>query len=119
MASNVIPTTTTIVPTAAPPPPAAAEHESFAKINAAAASATSTVVTENQYFYEDEVYKFDANGRVRFGLVMETYETGGSDMEQSDAEDQLKKREIRVAWHPRGTEEITQEQFVSIRTQIT
>lgn len=68
----------------------------------------------NQYFYEDEVFKFDANGRVKFGVVMETYEEAGSDTERSDHEDILKKREIRVAWHPRGTIEVTQEQYVRI-----
>lgn len=68
----------------------------------------------NQYFYEDEVFKFDANGRVRFGVVMETYEEAASDTERSDHEDILKNREIRVAWHPRGTIEITQEQYVRI-----
>lgn len=67
----------------------------------------------NQYFYEDEVFKFDSNGRVRFGVVMETYEEAASDSERSDHEDILKKREIRVAWHPRGTIEVTQEQYVS------
>lgn len=66
----------------------------------------------NQYFYEDEVFKFDVNGRVRFGVVMETYEEAASDTERSDHEDILKKREIRVAWHPRGTIEVTQEQYV-------
>lgn len=66
---------------------------------------------ENQYFYEDEVFSI-SNGRVKFGLVMETYEAGASDTEQSDVEDNLKKGEIRVAWHPRGSQEVTDEKYV-------
>lgn len=31
---------------------------------------------ENHFFYEDEVLKFDKNGRVKFGLVLESYEVG-------------------------------------------
>lgn len=108
MASNVTPTIVPPEPSSKNENNETASNKSSTAIGSAAASCT-----ENQYFYEDEVYKFDENGRVRFGLVMETYETGASDVEQSDVEDQLKKREIRVAWHPRGTEEITQEQFVS------
>lgn len=74
---------------------------------------TSNENAENQYFYEDEVFKFDSNGRVKFGLIMGTYEAGASDTEQSDFEDNIKQGEIRVAWHPKGTEEITEEKYVS------
>lgn len=72
---------------------------------------------ENRYFYEDEVFRYDANGRVRFGLVMETFDANSSDTEQtqSDLEEQLKKGEVRVAWHPRGSEMVVSESHVSTR----
>lgn len=67
--------------------------------------------SENHFFYEDEVLKFDKNGRVKFGLVLETYEAGLSD--ESDLEDSVRKGEIRVAWHPEGFEEVINEKYVS------
>lgn len=66
---------------------------------------------ENQFFYEDEVLKFDKNGRVKFGLVLETYEAGLTD--ESDMEDNVRRGEIRVAWHPEGVQEVIEEKFVS------
>lgn len=67
---------------------------------------------ENHFFYEDEVLKFDKNGRVKFGLVLESYEANYSESE-SDFEDSVKKGEIRVAWHPSGSVEVIGEQYVS------
>lgn len=67
---------------------------------------------ENHFFYEDEVLKFDKNGRVKFGLVLESYEANYSESE-SDFEDSVKKGEIRVAWHPEGNVEVIEEQYVS------
>lgn len=67
---------------------------------------------ENHFFYEDEVLKFDKNGRVKFGLVLESYEANYSESE-SDFEDSVKKGELRVAWHPEGSVEVIEEQYVS------
>lgn len=67
---------------------------------------------ENHFFYEDEVLKFDKNGRVKFGLVLESYEANYSESE-SDFEDSVKKGELRVAWHPEGSVECIEEQYVS------
>lgn len=67
---------------------------------------------ENHFFYEDEVLKFDKNGRVKFGLVLESYEANYSESE-SDFEDSVKKGELRVAWHPEGNVEVIEEQYVS------
>lgn len=61
---------------------------------------------KNRFFYEDEVFCFDKHDRLCFGLVMETYDASYSDSEQSDVEDTLKQGEVRVAWHPRGVEEV-------------
>lgn len=72
---------------------------------------------ENRYFYEDEVFSI-SNGRIKFGLILETYEAGASDTEQSDMEDNLKKGEIRVAWHPRGIEGVTDEKYVCIYLKL-
>lgn len=68
---------------------------------------------KNRFFYEDEVFSFDHSERIRFGLVMETYDANYSDSEQSDVEDTLKQGEVRVAWHPRGVEEVLSESGVS------
>lgn len=78
------------------------------------ASSTIRTADENRYFYEDEVFRYDANGRVRFGLVMETFDANSSDSEmtQSDTEDQLKMGEVRVVWHPRGVEMVMDESMV-------
>lgn len=80
------------------------------------ANCVAGTADENRYFYEDVVFRYDANGRVRFGLVLETFDANNSDSEttQSDMEDQLKKGEVRVVWHPRGHEVVMPESMVRI-----
>ena len=68
--------------------------------------------TDFQYFYEDEVYKINNRGQVVFGLVLENYEANSSDQE-SDIETPIQKGEIRVVWHPSGTERVISEKSVS------
>lgn len=68
--------------------------------------------TDFQYFYEDEVYKINNRGQVVFGLVLENYEANSSDQE-SDMETAIQKGEIRVVWHPSGTERVISEKSVS------
>lgn len=68
--------------------------------------------TDFQYFYEDEVYKLNNRGQVVFGLVLENYEANSSDQE-SDIETPIQKGEIRVVWHPSGTERVISEKSVS------
>lgn len=70
--------------------------------------------TDFQYFYEDEVYKINNSGQVVFGLVLENYEANLSDQE-SDTETPIQKGEIRVVWHPSGTERVISEKSVSMR----
>lgn len=71
--------------------------------------------TDFQYFYEDEVYKINNRGQVVFGLVLENYEANSSDQE-SDIETPIQKGEIRVVWHPSGTERVISEKSVSKNT---
>lgn len=68
--------------------------------------------TDFQYFYEDEVYKINNRGQVVFGLVLENYEANSSDQE-SDIDIPIQKGEIRVVWHPSGTERVITEKSVS------
>lgn len=68
--------------------------------------------TDFQYFYEDEVYKINNRGQVVYGLVLENYEANSSDQE-SDVETPIQKGEIRVVWHPSGTERVISEKSVS------
>lgn len=66
----------------------------------------------NQYFYEDEVFKVDRKGRVKFGVITENSEATFYSDEDTD-EEVLSKGEIRVKWHPDGKEEVLMEQAVS------
>lgn len=71
--------------------------------------------TDFQYFYEDEVYKINNRGQVIFGLVLENFEANSSDQD-SDNETPVQKGEIRVVWHPSGTERVVAERSVSTRS---
>ncbi|XP_055677910.1 (E3-independent) E2 ubiquitin-conjugating enzyme isoform X2 [Lutzomyia longipalpis] len=66
--------------------------------------------TNNLYFYEDEVYRIDARGRVKFGLIMENFEGNPSDSEDFT----LNKGEVRIIWHPDGKEQILNESQVGL-----
>ncbi|XP_055716034.1 (E3-independent) E2 ubiquitin-conjugating enzyme [Phlebotomus papatasi] len=66
--------------------------------------------TNNLYFYEDEVYRIDHRGRVKFGLIMENFEGTPSDSEDYA----LNKGEVRVIWHPEGKEQILNESQVGL-----
>lgn len=74
----------------------------------------TTVPEEYRFFFEDEVFAWDKHERLRFGLVMETYDATYSDSEMSETEEALKQGQVRVAWHPRGTEEVLSETGVSV-----
>lgn len=80
-------------------------------------AAAANVAPENQYFYEDVVYRMDKRGNVVFGIVMENDDLDLSE-ESSDNEESLPKRkkgEIRMIWHPSGVEELVNCKKVSIR----
>ena len=63
------------------------------------------------FFYEDEVFRFN-RGNLQFGMVVENSEFLSSD--ESDWEDQkrLKQGFVRVAWHPKGHEDVVSEKKV-------
>lgn len=65
------------------------------------------------YFNEDVVYRYNKRGNIQYGLVLENSELYSSD-ENSDNEEygRLKSGHIRVAWHPKGSEEVMQEKKV-------
>lgn len=67
----------------------------------------------DDYFNEDVVYRINKKGNIEFGVVLENAELYSSD-ENSDTEDygRLKSGHIRVAWHPKGCEEVMQEKKV-------
>ncbi|XP_017484979.1 PREDICTED: (E3-independent) E2 ubiquitin-conjugating enzyme, partial [Rhagoletis zephyria] len=68
---------------------------------------------DNQYFFEDEVFRIDKKGRVKFGLIYETSETYSGD-EDDDFSDVLMKGEVRVAWYPEGKEEVQPEAAIAL-----
>lgn len=69
---------------------------------------------EFQYFYEDEVFRFSNKGQLELGMVLENAEFVPSD-EDSDQEEEAKvtKGSIRVAWYPKGEEQVLPERKVS------
>ncbi|XP_071444821.1 (E3-independent) E2 ubiquitin-conjugating enzyme UBE2O isoform X3 [Hetaerina americana] len=73
------------------------------------------MAAEYQYFYEDEVYRINKRGNVEFGMVLENAELVSGD-ENSDVEEggRMKKGHIRVAWHPKGVEEVIPERKVGL-----
>ncbi|XP_032676891.1 (E3-independent) E2 ubiquitin-conjugating enzyme UBE2O isoform X1 [Odontomachus brunneus] len=71
-------------------------------------AAAANIAPENQYFYEDVVYRVDKRGNVVFGIVMENDDHDMSE-ESTDSEESMPKRkkgEIRMIWHPSGIEEL-------------
>ncbi|XP_076068516.1 (E3-independent) E2 ubiquitin-conjugating enzyme UBE2O isoform X2 [Oratosquilla oratoria] len=70
---------------------------------------------EYQYFYEDEVYIFNKKGHLELGMVLENAEFVSSD-EDSDIEEEekVKKGYIRVAWYPKGEEQVLAERKVGL-----
>ncbi|XP_042893465.1 (E3-independent) E2 ubiquitin-conjugating enzyme-like isoform X2 [Penaeus japonicus] len=70
---------------------------------------------EYQYFYEDEVYRFNKKGKLELGMVLENAEFVSSDEEfDVDEEDKVTKGSIRVAWYPKGEEQVLQERKVGL-----
>lgn len=69
-------------------------------------SQIDATTSDNQYFFEDEVFRIDKKGRVKFGLVMET--SGDEELD-----DVLNKGEVRVVWYSKGNESVHSESSVS------
>lgn len=67
----------------------------------------ATNAVDDQYFYEDVVYRVDKKGNVEFGIIMENDDQDMSDDSSANEESpKRKKGEIRVVWHPSGVEEL-------------
>ena len=68
---------------------------------------------EPHFFYEDEVFRFH-RGNVQFGMVVENSEFLSSDDEDDD-DRRLKQGYVRVAWHPKGHEDVIKETKVALQ----
>jgi len=66
-----------------------------------------------KYFYEDEVFRVNRKGTLQFGMVIENAEFN-SDAESSDEEQPVGAGQVRVAWYPKGTEEVVSEKNVHL-----
>lgn len=83
-------------------------HEEIGKQNCDDNSAPG----DCQYFFEDEIFRIDKKGRVKFGLVLETPGTYSGD-EDDEFDETLDKGEIRVVWCPEFKESVQSENSVS------
>ncbi|CAN8002282.1 unnamed protein product [Ixodes hexagonus] len=73
-----------------------------------------------KYFDEDSVYRINKKGRVEFGLVLENAEYVSSDEDDEVSLnvpqwDRMKRGHVRVAWHPRGREQVLAERKVKLQ----
>ncbi|KAG0424964.1 hypothetical protein HPB47_027840, partial [Ixodes persulcatus] len=73
-----------------------------------------------KYFDEDSVYRINKKGRVEFGLVLENAEYVTSEEEDEVSLnvpqwDRMKRGHVRVAWHPKGREEVLSEKKVKLQ----
>ncbi|XP_077526737.1 (E3-independent) E2 ubiquitin-conjugating enzyme UBE2O isoform X2 [Haemaphysalis longicornis] len=72
-----------------------------------------------KFFDEDSVYRITRKGRIEFGLVLENAEYVTSEDEDEVAAnvpqwDRMKRGHVRVAWHPKGREEVLSERKVRL-----
>lgn len=77
------------------------------------ASSKNSGNPEFQFFFEDEVFRIDRKGRVRFGFVTGTAESYSSDDDEEDDNEVLSNGEVRVAFYPDGKEIVLAEKSVS------
>lgn len=73
------------------------------------------MAADHQFFYEDEVFRVNKNGKIMFGMVVENFKLYSSDDSSSSSDDEEPKVEeghIRVAWHPHGKKEVISEKKV-------
>lgn len=101
-------------PTAESRPFVASGASSNRKTAGGAAASKSSDNREFQFFFEDEVFRIDRKGRVRFGVVTGTAESYSSDDEEEEANEVLSKGEVRVAFYPDGKEIVRTEKSVSM-----
>ncbi|XP_067123691.1 (E3-independent) E2 ubiquitin-conjugating enzyme isoform X1 [Centruroides vittatus] len=72
-----------------------------------------------KYFDEDAVFRVNRRGLIDFGLVIENSEFISSDEEDLDEVElpeweRMKRGHVRVAWHPKGQEEVLPEKKVKL-----
>ena len=67
---------------------------------------------EPRFFYEDEVFRFH-RANLQFGMVVENSEFVSSDEEDGGEDRRPKQGFVRVAWHPKGHEDVVRETKVS------
>ncbi|CAH0395025.1 unnamed protein product [Bemisia tabaci] len=75
------------------------------------------MAADHQFFYEDEVFRVNKNGKIMFGMVVENFKLYSSDDSSSSSDDEEPKVEeghIRVAWHPHGKKEVISEKKVGL-----
>lgn len=63
-------------------------------------------------FDEDEVCIPTSSGGFKYGLVVEISDCMSSDDEEGADENRLQRDQIKVAWHPSGTETVVAEDKV-------
>lgn len=83
------------------------------KNGVAALSTKNSGNPEFQFFFEDEVFRIDRKGRVRFGFVTGTAESYSSDEDEEEDNEVLSNGEVRVAFYPDGKEIVLAEKSVS------
>ncbi|EDV91461.1 (E3-independent) E2 ubiquitin-conjugating enzyme [Drosophila grimshawi] len=69
---------------------------------------------ELQFFFEDEIFRIDHKGRVRFGVVTGTAECYSSDDEEEEVTEVLGKGEVRVAFYPDAKEVVRTEKSIGL-----
>ena len=71
--------------------------------------ASGQKANEPRFFYEDEVFRFH-RGHLQFGMVVENSEFVSSD-DDDDGDDRQRPKQgfVRVAWHPKGHEDVVRE----------
>ncbi len=62
--------------------------------------------------FDEDVVRRTHRGTVQFGLVLANYEGYSSLEDSDDEEDTIKKGHVRVAWYPKGREEVVPENKV-------
>lgn len=70
-----------------------------------------------KYFEEDAVFRINKKGVVEFGLILENSEFVSSDEDDEEERnlpswERMRRGHVRVAWHPRGHEEVLLEKKV-------
>ena len=59
--------------------------------------------------FDEDVVCRNHRGAVQFGLVLRNFEGYSSLEDTDDEEDTIKKGHVRVAWYPKGREEVVPE----------